>query len=425
MASSPAPVASRNSQPSSSGRAGSLAQTRRGLVRRGLVPTYSPLSALQLLRSIPMGLWAPGAALADLCKVVEEQTGGSVTLFESGTQALQSALSSLTPSNEGPRPRVALPAYGCFDLAAAAVGANVDMLFYDIDTTTLCPDLDDLDRVLFEGVDGVVVAPQFGLLPNWDDLKSRIKTQGSLLIEDVAQSHGSTWKNEDIGSIGDLAILSFGRGKGWTGAGGGALIVGAANARAGSHLLPAGWTAGMKRVVIGSAMSLLSHPHLFRHLQAFPGLGIGDTTYHSPSEPREFSPLGAATALATRSASLREAVVRKENAERFRQALAASSVLSLFRETPGADPGYLRRPIRIHQPILPSVWSALHGLGVRKAYPRVLPTLAEVRSRRLCWDRSFPGAEELVASLVTLPTHSRLGEADIEAIIRLLLKGLP
>ena len=54
-------------------------------------------------------------------------------LTGSGTQALQLALvSSCAPDPSSGGPVVALPAFSCYDLVSAAVGAGIRMVFYDV-----------------------------------------------------------------------------------------------------------------------------------------------------------------------------------------------------------------------------------------------------------------------------------------------------
>ena len=47
---------------------------------------------------------------------------------------------------------------------------------------------------------------------------------GLAVVEDAAQGLGATWRGRPLGSFGDVSVLSFGRGKGWTGGVGGALL---------------------------------------------------------------------------------------------------------------------------------------------------------------------------------------------------------
>jgi dTDP-4-amino-4,6-dideoxygalactose transaminase len=85
----------------------------------------------------------------------------TVLLTDTGTGALQIALRAA--GARAPGAPVALPAYCCYDVATAAVGAGVPVLFYDLDSRTLSPDLASIDDVLRRGARAVVVAHLFGL----------------------------------------------------------------------------------------------------------------------------------------------------------------------------------------------------------------------------------------------------------------------
>ncbi|MGI9627851.1 MAG: DegT/DnrJ/EryC1/StrS family aminotransferase, partial [Longimicrobiales bacterium] len=154
----------------------------------------------------------------------ERFAADGVYLTGSGTQALQLAIESVLHAQGEGGGAVALPAYNCFDLITAAVGTGARVRFYDVDPVTLTPDAPDLERVLDAGVAAVIVAPVFGYQPDWDALRSTAHGNGATLIEDAAQGQGSQWRDRAAGSFGDLSVLSFGRGKGWTAGGGGALL---------------------------------------------------------------------------------------------------------------------------------------------------------------------------------------------------------
>jgi len=89
-------------------------------------------------------------------------------------------------------------------------------------------------------------------------------------------------------------------------------------------------------------------------------------------------------------------------------------------EPPAASSaGYLRLPLRV-----PGGLSGLADpevatrLGAARSYPSSLGGLAAVRARLVGPARRWPGAEELVQDLVTLPTHSLLSERDFEALTK-------
>ncbi|MEO5588654.1 MAG: aminotransferase class I/II-fold pyridoxal phosphate-dependent enzyme, partial [Gemmatimonadaceae bacterium] len=81
----------------------------------------------------------------------------TVVLTGSGTQALHSAI-AMTAAQAPPGSTVALPAFSCYDVASAAIGAGMPVALYDLDPSTLGPDRASLERVLQSGARVVVVA---------------------------------------------------------------------------------------------------------------------------------------------------------------------------------------------------------------------------------------------------------------------------
>ena len=67
---------------------------------------------------------------------------------------------------------VALPAFGCFDVASAAIGADVPVSLYDIDPDTLSPDPDSLSRAFSQGARVAVIAPLYGVPVDWESLEA-------------------------------------------------------------------------------------------------------------------------------------------------------------------------------------------------------------------------------------------------------------
>ena len=125
----------------------------------------------------------------------------------------------------GERPTVALPAFSCFDVAAAAVRFGRPVRFYDVDPATLGPDPESLRRAVAAGARVVVAASAFGVPVDWELVGHALSGSDALVIEDAAQGHGGRWAGARLGAHGRLGVLSFGRGKGWTGGTGGALLV--------------------------------------------------------------------------------------------------------------------------------------------------------------------------------------------------------
>lgn len=341
-----------------------------------------------------------------------------VHLASSGTAALQIAIRlARVSAGEGP---VALPAYGCFDIATAAVGATAPIALYDLDPETLAPDLDSLTAVLAAGARIVVVAPIAGIAAQWDDITRCAAAFGAVVVEDAAQGHGAFWRGRPLGTLAGISVLSFGRGKGWTGGRGGAVLVRdrvLAEYSRGLPLPEPSRRAETGSVGVAAALALLGHPARYGIPARIPWLHLGETRYRNPEPLAGLTRSAAALLLASQSAADLEAARRRSNARALLEALSehteAARGIAISRES---RPGYLRLPVR-----LPRAATVIHDLGasrlgVAHGYPSTLAELPAVRNR-LRSAGPLPGATALVRELVTLPTHGLTTERDRRAIM--------
>jgi len=345
-------------------------------------------------------------------------------LTDSGTSALRLAIESIVCSTGG---RVALPAYCCYDVATAAVGASAPVVLYDIDPTTLAPDPNSLRRAVQSGATAIVTAHLFGIPVPPNLVEPMIGTGDAQVIEDAAQGSGGDWAGRPLGSFGPLAILSFGRGKGMTGGSGGALL---ANTEQGAELLTgvrrelAGGDRGWSGLARCFGQWLLGRPGLYGLPRSFPALRLGETDYHAPWEPRSLA--ASASGLLTRTLSLseREAERRRATATRLQRRLEHAIAQGRVKQIRVADqalPGYLRIPVLVPSSLRTELLSEeARKLGVMPGYPRPLHDLEALQPLLEETGVSFPGAEYLAAHLFTLPTHSLLQERDLGMLAGLL-----
>ena len=333
-------------------------------------------------------------------------------LCGSGTQALQYAIDTVArgPHSDG---FVALPAFSCYDMASAALGAGVKVALYDIDPNTLAPDAVSFERVLAAGASAAVVAYLYGVPFDWQALASIAGRFGVPLVEDAAQGHGASWRRVPLGALGPASIISFGRGKGWTGGNGGAVML---RGVTGPLALPLDEAGSDARAAVGlAAQWLLGRPALYGLPRSIPSLALGETVYHPPSAVSAMSSASASAALRNESASRKEAEGRAENARRFTDSLAGTRA-GLIAVPLGAEPGYIRFPV-----LLPGGMASLPAraaeLGVAPSYPTTLAELPALRGALVAVDAMFPGADRLARELVTLPVHSLLGGPERTEII--------
>ncbi len=101
-------------------------------------------------------------------------------------------------------------------------------IFIDSEYTTWNMDPEALKRAfdLYPDVKLVVCAHLYGTPGKIDEIKEICTAHGALLIEDAAESLGSTYKGKQTGTWGDYGVISFNGNKIITGSAGGALICG-------------------------------------------------------------------------------------------------------------------------------------------------------------------------------------------------------
>lgn len=391
---------------------------------RHQLPVYSPLSLRGIVGAAAGALQPSSDPRSDLVGVLKrEYQADDVVLCGSGTQALQLALVIAGKTVESPGP-VALPAYTCFDVATAAVGAEARIHLYDIDPTTLSPDLDSLEQALRGGARVVVISPLFGCPVNWDAVEEIVARHGAVAIEDAAQGHGSTWRGKPLGSLGRLSVLSLGRGKGWTGGQGGALLVrekttstkGVLDGRSRlEHLAELGL------VIKVLAQWFLGRASLYSVPASLPWLGLGKTRYRDPVRPRTITRAAAALAEFGRREAAAEVAVRRENAAALLKGLRFRSAVRPIQVIPDAQPGFLRLPLRLQWGLAGFLQPGQAvRLGLARGYPSVLAALPEVRVRTVGGKHEWPGGEELAKTLLTVPTHSKCLASERDRLLCLI-----
>ena len=337
---------------------------------------------------------------------------------DSGTTALTLAL-KLAALETGSR-RVALPAYGCFDLATACDGAESEVVLYDLDPTTLGPDWASLDRALAAGARTIVAVHLYGVPVDMGRLRELARANDAVLVEDAAQAAGATLGGQPCGSLGELSVLSFGRGKGMTSGSGGALLAYGERWRGEHHRLddrqgPGG--AGAVALLKSALQCFLARPSLYRLPAALPFLGLGETIYHPPRPAHAMTRSAAGVLAGTVRLAGAELERRRAHAARLLQIAAGAEQIAVVEAAPNSVPGWLRLPLVTQGGRgASSRTDSAACLGVMPGYPAVLGTLPGFGARVVNREDRFPGAATLVERLITLPTHGMLAEGDFERL---------
>ncbi len=393
------------------------------MLRRQL-PVHSPIS----LGSVVAG-WKSllSGSLDDARRTLERTISHKfgmqeILLTDSGTTALTLAIRGVCTRESDNM--IALPAYSCYNVATAADGTGAEVVLYDIDPHTLGPDLESLRAAVARGPATVVVAYLFGVPIDLLELTHITAERGIAVIEDAAQGHGATQDGATLGSFGSPAVLSFGRGKGMTGGGGGALV---ANTEIGAEIVhrAAGTlgsaTAGLRELIGASAQWGFARPYLYGIPAAIPFLKLGETIYREPQPPAPISDTACCVLTRNWEASETEAAKRREVGLRLHEIVAKCDGIDNIVVPSNGEAGYLRFPVLASERARPDFDSAqARRLGIMPGYPKPLAELPGFGDRCVNRGDGFPGARCLAHRLFTLPTHSVLTTTDIDRIERWL-----
>jgi perosamine synthetase len=326
-----------------------------------------------------------------------EYTGSKyVVAVVNGTAALHLALqlAGVQPGDE-----VVIPTLTFVATANAVSYCGAKPHFADVSMTALGLDPDKLDRHLAEilevrgtrkvnrltgrPVSAVVVMHAFGHPSEIERLVEVCERHGLPLVEDAAESLGSTWNGRHCGTFGKLATLSFNGNKVITTGGGGAILTGDPEiGRRAKHL---------------STTAKISHPWLYAH----------DEVGYNYRLPNINAALGCA-----QLERLEEFVADKRRlAAAYDAAFAKSNGVSFLRERRGSRSNYWLATILLDSAktlaTRDAVLERLNGAGylVRPAWV-LMHKLAPYAACARMSDLSV--AETVERTLINLPSSPRL-----------------
>ncbi len=158
------------------------------------------------------------------CHVLLQQMSGSpkALLTHSCTAALEMAaiLSEVEPGDE-----VILPSFTFVSTANAFVLRGAVPVFVDIRKDTLNLDERLIEAAITPRTRAIVPVHYAGVACEMDAIKAIATRHNLLVIEDAAQAVGSKYQGRPLGSIGELAALSFHETKNVISGEGGALLI--------------------------------------------------------------------------------------------------------------------------------------------------------------------------------------------------------
>lgn len=126
--------------------------------------------------------------------------------------ALNSCTSALTSAliacGVGPGHEVIVPGYTFFASCATVVAAKAIPVIAEIDET-LTMDPDDIEKKITPQTKAIIAVHMRGVPCDMDRIMGIAKKYSLMVIEDVAQAMGGTYKGKYLGTIGDCGCFSF------------------------------------------------------------------------------------------------------------------------------------------------------------------------------------------------------------------------
>jgi len=350
-----------------------------------------------------------------------------VFFVSSGKAALYLILLALKSIRN--RTKVIIPAYTCYSVPSAVLKAGLKIVPCDIRAETLDFDYDALKILPDDDTLCIIPTHLFGIPSDVDNIKNICKGRGIYIVEDAAQAMGGTFGGKKLGTLGDVAFFSLGRGKNIT-CGSGGIIVTCSEEIA--DVLRKVYR-GVMRVTVREyminiisvvLMTLFITPYLYWFPHGLPFLKIGETKFY-----RDFPVLRLSGFQAGLMRRWREALDaynhrRSEIGEYYRKELKLEKTLPIF----SISFPYLRFPVYVSRrnPVKDNVREHCRFFGITRMYPDSVNNIKEIRDR--FHGLSYRNSETIAQTLFTLPTHSLMRNQDkmnVCKIVRQLMDEMP
>lgn len=144
-----------------------------------------------------------------------------VYLFNSGRSALYAYLKSLQLKNTD---EIITQAFTCNAVANPIIWAGARPVYVDADESFNI-DIGELKNAITKNTKAIIIQNTFGIPAKINEIKDVAKENNLIIIEDCAHALGAKYNGKKIGTLGDVAIFSFGRDKIISSVYGGALMI--------------------------------------------------------------------------------------------------------------------------------------------------------------------------------------------------------
>jgi len=173
-------------------------------IARPLVGEEEVEAVARVMRS---GMLAQGSVVTDFESRFAEYCGARHAVgVNSGTAALHAALLA---AGIGPGDSVIVPAFTFFATASSVSMCGATPLFADVDPATFNIDPESIAALVRPDTRAIVGVHLFGQPFDVGAIRDICDDRGLILIEDAAQAHGAECREKRAGSLADLGCFSF------------------------------------------------------------------------------------------------------------------------------------------------------------------------------------------------------------------------
>jgi dTDP-4-amino-4,6-dideoxygalactose transaminase len=378
-------------------------------IKRTIPPTAAPISPTDLLYGF-YGI-ANKKLNEKLERELKEYFGAThAFLVSSGKAALFLILSGLKKLTR--KRKVIVPAYTCFSVPSAIRMAGLEIVVCDVRPETLDFDFSQLRDLIDDDTMCVISTHLFGVPADVSKVRDLCEHRKIFIIEDAAQAMGAVSGRGKLGTFGDVAFFSLGRGKNITCGSGGIIITSAEDIvdsirKDYADLEKVPMIEYMKYIVEIVFMMCFLRPELYWLPKSLPFLKIGETRFYRTFPVRKFTGFQAGLLFDWRKKLEALNRSRSGNADGYIEGLELSDGLQIYAN--GIP--YNRFPIYLEGKESKDVLCASGDrIGISPMYPFPIHRIQEIREH--LDHRDFGGAETISDTLVTLPTHILLNEKD-------------
>jgi len=110
---------------------------------------------------------------------------------------------------KGQKGEIIVPPIGWVSDISSVINTGFLPVFVDVDLDTMAISYEKIKAAINENTKAIVLVHVLGFNGINDKLVQLAREHNLLLIEDCCESHGATYKNKRVGSIGDMSCFSF------------------------------------------------------------------------------------------------------------------------------------------------------------------------------------------------------------------------